>query len=120
MKFIYKFKPFNRRKDERVQPCRLIKSICTYIDSGKEIQVTPDIVDVSKGGLLIATQNKIYPGTKIEIKLQFPEKKETISVHGEIRRTFRRHSQSWYFSGVRFLDKEEKGIQVLLDYALRK
>lgn len=120
IQFIRKFSPFNRRQHPRFETNRSIKIVCIYAQSGQKLDYSAEIVNISKAGILIMTnENKIYPKTEVEFRFQLPSRKEPISIHGRVLRTYRRHMQNCYYSGVEFKNKEEEGVGLLLDFVLK-
>ena len=116
-KFIRKVGLFNRRKGDRFTSFCSIECMCIYKESGRQIECSPYIKDISKGGLLLMTnENKIYPDTQVEIRVKLPNRQEAVSVQGKIVRTYRRETGVWYYSGVEFQNKKDKNIQLLLDF----
>lgn len=120
MRLLRRFGPFNRRRYPRIEPHQMIKCTCIYADSGHPVECPSEILDVSRIGLLLMTnENKIYPHTEVEVRLQLPSHAETISIHGKVVRTYRRHLQSWYHSGIK-VKKNDPGIKLLVDFASGK
>ena len=121
MDFLYKFKPFNRRKDPRFQPKLVISCLLDYSDKdGQKIQCQAQVTDVSNSGALLEMGDvKFYPKNEVSMNFQLPGQQEQFTIHGRIIRTFRRKGQNFYHSGLKFVNKLEPGIKVLLDYARR-
>jgi hypothetical protein len=116
MNFFYKLKPFNRRQYPRFAPLSFIRCTCLYTESGNNREIPLDIVNISRGGLLIITgENKILPGITVEIRFKVPGRREELSLCGEVVRTYRRHKEKLYYSGLRFRDMNAEGIRLLLD-----
>lgn len=121
-RLIRQFKPLDRRRAPRFIPKRYIECVCSYTKSGRQEEFPAEIIDISKVGILMMTgENKIYPQTEVEMRFQLSSRQDAIVIHGEIVRTYRHKIESWYYSGVEFQEKgEEKGINSLLDFALRE
>ena len=121
MKFLYHFKPFNRREDLRVEPNVVINCVLEYIDNeGRKLITQAQITDVSgSGALLEMGEIKFYPKNRVSIIIQMPSQQEQFTIHARVVRTYRRKGQNTYHSGMKFVDRLEPGIQVLLDYARR-
>lgn len=116
MQLFYRFRPFNRRRAPRFEPYRLIECTCVYLSDGQRQESLSEIVNVSRVGLLLVTnEKKIYPKTEVEIHIDLPFGK-IILLHGVIVWTQRKHSQSWYYSGVELHDSEKKGIDELIHF----
>ena len=116
----YGVKTFDRRKYIRYEPKRHIECVCFYTISGRQTECRIDIVNISKGGLLMVTgEQRIYPGAEVEIKFQLSPQ-YVISIQGMIGRTYRKQGKKWHYSTVEFQNPEEKGIQLVLDFALGK
>lgn len=121
VKFVRDLKPFNRRKDPRFQSQRSIECMCVYTESGKQLECSSEILDASRGGLLIMTdKNKIYPGREVKIQFHLPSYPKLISLTGKIIRTSRRFKGDTYFSAVKLQNRENPGIELLLSFILRK
>ena len=114
-----RLKPFNRRQDERFIPLHPLECVYTKVGQGGDFSVS--VMDISKGGLLLATgEDKIYPSTEVEMRFQLPNCQEAIYICGKIVRTYRWKEIAQYFSGVKFLNREDQGIKLVLDFALDK
>lgn len=121
VKLFRRLKPFDRRKDIRFQIVHNIQCVCEYTKSEQQVKCQAWICDISNGGLLITTgEEKIYPGAVVTIRFQIPSCQKTISVTEKIIRTYRRRTEHWYYSAVRFQNREEPEIKELLDFALRE
>ncbi len=121
VRFIRSLKPLDRRKNPRFQSRPPVECMCVYTQSGKQLECSSAILDASIGGLLMMTgKNKIYPGTEVKIQFHIPSYPELISLTGKIIRTSRRLTDDNYSSAVKFQNKEEPGINLLLDFILRK
>ncbi|MDD2689944.1 MAG: PilZ domain-containing protein [Candidatus Omnitrophica bacterium] len=120
IRFLRRFGPLNRRRYPRLEPRQVIKCVCAYMDRGLPVECPAEIIDVSRGGLLLMTnENKIYPHTELKIKFRLPIYLEELSISGVVVRTFRRHLQSWYHSGIK-VKKSDPGIKLLVDFASGK
>jgi hypothetical protein len=118
IEFIRLFKPFDRRRHVRIKPIPPIECVCIHTDnSDQHIEYPSYLKDVSKSGLLITTGEKIiYPNTQVEIRFKLPNYPQTIIVHGKVLRTFRRETHNWHYSGIKFINSQEGGIKLLLDF----
>jgi hypothetical protein len=116
--FLRKLKPFNRRKDPRYEPkASLPVSLVHLAPDGSVREVTPEIINISKGGVfLMTTEKKILPGTRIELRFNLPGNPVMQRVFGKVTRTYRRHKESWYYSGVKFEFSDPGPIRTLLSY----
>ena len=115
----FSIKPFDRRKSVRFKPQIYISCFCIYVKSGKKKESPSEIIDVSKDGLLLMTgEDKILPPTEVEICFQLPGRQEIDCIQGKIVRTYRRHTENWYYSGIKFTDNQQKGVQSLLDIVI--
>ena len=120
IRLLRRFRPFNRRRYIRLEPRQVIKCVSIYMDAGLPVECPSEIINVSRIGLLLMTnENKIYPRTEVKIKLRLPVYLEEISISGVVVRTFRRHLQSWYHSGVK-VKRSDPGIKLLVDFASGK
>lgn len=120
IRFLRRFPPLNRRRYARLEPRQVIKCTCNYMDRGLPVECPAEIIDVSRIGLLLMTnENKIYPHTEVKIRFRLPIYLEEISVSGTVVRTFRRHLQSWYHSGIK-VKKSNPGIKLLIDFVSGK
>ena len=121
MSSIHKLKPFDRRRHKRLVPnYHPIKCNCVYTESGKNIQFPAEIIDASKSGLkLMTNENKIYPNTELTVCFVLPPSEKVLSVHGTIVRTYGVYFAELYYSGVKLDDENEESIRLLLDFILK-
>jgi len=115
-KAVFGLKPFDRRKHPRLKPDKEIPCFCVYEDSNQRLEFPVEIMNISKGGsLIITSEYKVYPGTKVELKFKPPLQQEFSIIKGKILRTFRPRHQYIYYSGIKFDEGNEKNIQLLID-----
>jgi c-di-GMP-binding flagellar brake protein YcgR len=118
MSFLRKFKPFDRRKDARLDAEHPIKCFCTYREGERETECLFHVLNISRGGIFVASDAKILPGTQVQIRFQLPSHLEGVSVQGEIVRTYRRSAHGSYYSGIKFKNKGEEAVKLLFNFVL--
>jgi c-di-GMP-binding flagellar brake protein YcgR len=102
---------FDSRKYVRFTIPNAVSAKCSYTESGRRVEFQIKVVDISYGGAKIDTrENKIPPGTELEIFIELPDKK-TISMRGKAIRTYRKPEQTMYSSSVKFDKVYEKLIK---------
>lgn len=123
MRFLRKFKPFDRRRHARFEVYPSLKCVCVYTaKEGQKKECIAYLVNISADGFLLAVnENIIYPQTTIEVKVTLPDPTEEFSLCGEVIRTYREYySHNWYYSAVKFSDTTQRGIRLLLDFISSK
>ena len=62
-------------------------------------------INLSEGGILIRTRDKVKNGTKVKVRLELEKFKDVIEAEGVVRWCFRGAAEgSDYFAGIRFTD----------------
>jgi hypothetical protein len=106
-----------RRRSQRFGPAHTIKCDCTYKDSGRTVELLAEVSNVSDGGLLILTfQEKVYPGTRLEITFEIVPGAGITKLHGTVLRCYRTGDTIGHYAAIKFDDDHEKGIQELVEY----
>ncbi len=120
LRYVLGIKPFNRRRHPRREPYGMILCACRCVQDHQTVEFACEIANVSLGGVLLMTNKiKLYPHTAVEILFHLPGDAGLRSVRGAIVRTYRRQGQSWYYSGVKFSNPQERAVAELLQYAER-
>ena len=121
-RFIRRLKPFDRRRFPRIKTHPPVQCIVRYLEKDEKKEGTVYINDVSRGGLLLSSNDKIYPQTQVMVLVQLPSRPQPLSIQGEVLRTYRRGLDDWYYSGVKFTRPQEEDVLLLLDFVaqLRK
>jgi c-di-GMP-binding flagellar brake protein YcgR len=113
-RLIRALKPFNRRLDVRFNFFEPFACRCSFDRAGRQQECDAACLDISRSGMLLMTAaTKIEPGAQTEVLFE-PRRGAVVTVKGKVVRTFRLHTEKWYFSGVRFSDKKQLGIAFLL------
>lgn len=119
-RILYSHKPFDRRMHPRSFPKQEIECSCIRDEFGQKVESPLVIINVSRAGMLVSTNEaKIYPHTPIQVKFKAPSLAEPILVDAEIVRTYRRKDMRFYYSGLKFTDRNDKNVQLLLDTLLK-
>ena len=114
----YGLKIFDRRKYLRFKVNELIECQCFYVESGQQIELSAQIIDVSMGGvLLMIGESKIYPGTELKVSFKLPNYPEEIVINGRVVRTYRRQAEVSHYSGLDGSPESKLGLKRLFDYA---
>ena len=107
----------DRRKYERFIMPNGIMSKCVYTQSGKRIEFPAAILNISKGGAKFSTGDiKVFPKTMLEISVELPGGHNTILLHGEVIRTYRRQNQGMHFSAVKFKKEDANAAKTIMDF----
>ncbi|MCM8788122.1 MAG: PilZ domain-containing protein [Candidatus Omnitrophica bacterium] len=115
----YSFKLSERRKYPRYQPTKTIKCICRYSLGTKSFETNLNIINISRGGMLVSSlKDKIPPSTKVIVEFTLSDN-ETISISAQIGRTYRAYKQNWYYSSVEFINPLDENITKLLSFLLK-
>lgn len=106
----------NDRKHERHISSGGVKAMCVYVKHGNRVEFPVLILDVSEGGAKLSMGNfKIFPKSNLEISLESPDRQKKVTLRAEVLRTYRRHHEGAYYSGVRFKKGCEDAVKVLLE-----
>lgn len=109
-----------RRHSERFGPAHIIKCDCSYSDHGRTLELLGEVSNVSEGGLLILTfQEKVYPGTRLEITFELNPGQGITRLHGTVLRCYRTNYDVGHYAAIKFDDDHEKGIRELVEYCTR-
>lgn len=82
-----------------------------------------NIRDISKGGLMITTHEKLLPGDTLKLKIHWPGPKKAIVAEAKVLRCRRVYGTRHYRVGVFFLkisDEDRKEIDSHIDLVAKK
>lgn len=106
-----------RRHSQRYGPAHTIKCDCSYTDHGRTLEILGEVSNVSEGGLLILTfQEKVYPGTRLEIAFELNPGRGITRLHGTVLRCYRTGYDIGHYAAIKFDNDHEKGIRELVQY----
>lgn len=61
-------------------------------------------VNLSEGGIMVSTQGKLAPGTKVQLRIEMEKFKDVIDAEGEVRWCYvSARDASEYYAGIQFL-----------------
>lgn len=107
----YQLRFVNRRRYPRLEAAGKVSCLCSCKKEGTAETFLCIVVDVSRAGALVMTsERKFYPKAKITLIFNAPFCPEGISLEATVVRTYRKHDQNWYFSGVRFPDPDDPAL----------
>lgn len=87
---------------EEAVPLVYEKGLLTAIGIGRTNQAKA-AVNLSEGGLLVRTHNKMKNGTKVKIRLEIEKFKDVIEAEGVVRWCFQSaKEEDNYYAGIRF------------------
>ena len=101
-----------KRKHQRISTLNLLSYVCLDEEGNSLEQGMGRTLDISEGGILMETHVRIE--TKYIVLMAVGIEDELIDIKGEV--VYSREAKSGMFeSGVRFLEKNEKMIQIVKD-----
>ncbi|RLC31977.1 MAG: hypothetical protein DRH37_01750 [Deltaproteobacteria bacterium] len=104
--------PTEKRKHQRVSTLNLLSYVCVDEQGNPLEQGMGRTLDISEGGILMETHVRIE--SKYIVLMAVGIEDELIDIKGEV--VYSRKAKSGMFeSGVRFLEKNEKMIQIVRD-----
>ena len=115
IKFIRQIKPFNRRKQVRLDVLCLAKYKETEGPAkGKWMHV--NVLNVSEGGIMFAAFNrKFEPKTKIDIEIELSNSGKPIYVEAEVRQIYPAMERISKI-GVKFLNLKKDDLEVIKEF----
>jgi hypothetical protein len=115
--FFSSFFNHERRHSQRYGPAHTIKCDCTYTGHGRTLELLGEVSNVSEGGLLVLTfQEKVYPGTRLEIAFVLKPGQGITRLHGTVLRCYRTGYDISHYAAIKFDNDHEKGIMELVQY----
>jgi c-di-GMP-binding flagellar brake protein YcgR len=114
LKFIRRIKPFDRRRNIRLNVSCLAKY--SVGGSAKSGATLTNLVNLSEMGALVVTFDKqLFPKTKIELQFQLPGASKPVAAQGEVVRSSQR-KRNIYLAGVQFQNLKDDARRIILDF----
>ena len=114
-KFIRSLRPLDRRKFLRVVPQNPLRCFLLYESASAQVRVECDIINISQGGIKLVTgDQKFFPKTPVQLEFQGASQNPPVILNARIVRTYRRHTEKWYYSGIQFSANQDDAIALVL------
>jgi len=76
--------------------------------------------NIGAEGILFISEKKLAPGTKLDMKIDFPDDRDSLTIDGEVRWCVRVEKlgerPEFYDTGVRFLTLDKNHLRMLIKY----